>query len=87
MTRRQLLKWTAATATPAVAVARSRGADHHARNFHTVEPGVLYRSGQLTATGLEAILRLYGIRTVVAAAAAFAILTALSLTNGKRKSA
>jgi tyrosine-protein phosphatase SIW14 len=37
----------------------------HLRNFHTVAPGVLYRSGQLSPTGLDLVLRMYGIRTVV----------------------
>jgi tyrosine-protein phosphatase SIW14 len=40
-------------------------ADRHTRNFHTVEPGVLYRSGQLTPTGLKYALRRHRIRTVV----------------------
>ncbi len=38
---------------------------HHLRNFRVAEPGVLYRSGQLTPTGLEWVLRNYHIRTVV----------------------
>ncbi|MCE9566941.1 MAG: tyrosine-protein phosphatase [Planctomycetes bacterium] len=38
---------------------------HHLRNFHVVEPGVLYRSGQLTPTGLDWVLRKYRIKTVV----------------------
>jgi tyrosine-protein phosphatase SIW14 len=63
MTRRQILKWAAVSVAPALALAWC--ADHHARNFHTVEAGVLYRSGQLTPTGLDAILRVYGIKTVV----------------------
>lgn len=40
-------------------------ADHHTRNLHTVEPGVLYRSGQLTQTGLKYALRRHRIKTVV----------------------
>jgi tyrosine-protein phosphatase SIW14 len=39
--------------------------DHHLRNLHTVEPGVLYRSGQLSRTGFEMTLRTHRIRTVV----------------------
>lgn len=35
------------------------------RNFRTVEPGILYRSGQLTQDGLERIVHDYGIRTVI----------------------
>ena len=41
------------------------GADHHLRNFHAVEPGVLYRSGQLTPVGLKYALRRHRIKTVV----------------------
>ncbi len=37
----------------------------HLRNFRTVRPGVLYRSGQLSPTGLDLVLRAYRIRTVV----------------------
>lgn len=64
MTRRRLLFALAATAL-ASAGALAWAADHHLRNFHTVEPGVLYRSGPLTPTGLEYALRRHGIRTVV----------------------
>lgn len=49
----------------AVAAVLVWGVDHHARNFHTVERGVLYRSGQPTPTGLRLAIRAYGIRTVV----------------------
>ena len=35
------------------------------RNFHTVRPGVLYRSGQLSLTGLKRVVHDEGIRTVV----------------------
>ena len=37
----------------------------HFRNFHVVRPGVLYRSGQMSLTGLERVLYDHGIRTVV----------------------
>ncbi|MBN9523676.1 tyrosine-protein phosphatase [bacterium] len=37
----------------------------HLRNFRAVRPGVLYRSGQLSPTGLDLVLRAYQIRTVV----------------------
>jgi tyrosine-protein phosphatase SIW14 len=37
----------------------------HLRNFSTVESGVLYRSGQLSETGLKYAIALYGIKTVV----------------------
>jgi protein tyrosine/serine phosphatase len=36
------------------------------RNFRTVRPGVLYRSGQLTRDGLMRLIHDYGIRTVIA---------------------
>jgi protein tyrosine/serine phosphatase len=37
----------------------------HRRNFRVVQPGVLYRSGQLTLDGLKRICHDHGIRTVV----------------------
>ena len=37
----------------------------HYRNFRTVTPGVLYRSGQMTLAGLDRVVHDYGIRTVV----------------------
>jgi tyrosine-protein phosphatase SIW14 len=37
----------------------------HAKRFREVEPGVLYRSGQLTTTGFEEYIQKFGIRTVV----------------------
>ncbi len=39
--------------------------NYHFRNFHVVEPGTLYRSGQLTPTGLDFVLQRYKIKTVV----------------------
>jgi protein tyrosine/serine phosphatase len=36
------------------------------RNLRVVEPGVLYRSGQLTPAGFDRVFREQGIRTVVA---------------------
>ena len=36
-----------------------------ARNFHVVEEGVLYRSGQLPVPAFERIVHDYGIRTVI----------------------
>lgn len=38
---------------------------YHLRGFRTVEPGVLYRSGQLTPTGMRFALQRHGIKTVV----------------------
>jgi protein tyrosine/serine phosphatase len=35
------------------------------RCFRVVEPGILYRSGQMSQAGLERVLNDYGIRTVV----------------------
>ena len=37
----------------------------HYRNFRIVQEGVLYRSGQMTLSGLQRILEEYGIRTVI----------------------
>jgi tyrosine-protein phosphatase SIW14 len=39
--------------------------EKHIRNFRVVQPGVLYRSGQMTLSGLRQVIREYGIRTVV----------------------
>jgi protein tyrosine/serine phosphatase len=39
--------------------------EKHFRNFRVVEPGVLYRSGQLSLTGLKQVIHDYGIKTVV----------------------
>lgn len=39
--------------------------DAHLRNFHVVEEGVLYRSGQLTTAGLKEIVRNYRIKSVI----------------------
>ena len=37
----------------------------HFRNFRVVQPGVLYRSGQMTLTGLKMAEHDYGIKTVI----------------------
>jgi protein tyrosine/serine phosphatase len=39
--------------------------DKRLRNFHVVEAGKLYRSGQLAAAGLQQMVRRYGIKTIV----------------------
>jgi len=39
--------------------------ERHLRNFRVVRPDVLYRSGQLSATGLERMCNEHGIRTVI----------------------
>ncbi len=62
MVRRRLLLALAVVAVPVVV---AWAVDHHLRNLHTVKPGVLYRSGQLTPTGLRYVLRRHRIRTVV----------------------
>jgi tyrosine-protein phosphatase SIW14 len=46
-----------------VAYSAYRNANY--RSFRAVEPGVLYRSGQLSPTGLERVVADYGIRTVI----------------------
>ena len=43
----------------------SSHANTHHRNFRVVEDGVLYRSGQLTPTGLDRAIREKGIKLVV----------------------
>lgn len=42
----------------------------HMRNLRVTEPGVLYRSGQLTPAGLEQVIRDHSIKTVVTLRAA-----------------
>ncbi|VTR95265.1 protein tyrosine serine phosphatase : Protein serine/threonine/tyrosine phosphatase, putative OS=Pelobacter carbinolicus (strain DSM 2380 / Gra Bd 1) GN=Pcar_2841 PE=4 SV=2: Y_phosphatase2 [Gemmata massiliana] len=64
MTRRRFLALMAGT-TVAGGSLLAWGVEHHTRNFHTVEPGVLYRSGQMTRTGLKLVLGAYHIKTVV----------------------
>jgi len=39
--------------------------DSHARRFHVVEPGVLYRSGQLPLAAVKRLHHDYGIRTII----------------------
>jgi tyrosine-protein phosphatase SIW14 len=39
--------------------------ENEMRNFHTVKPGVLYRSGQMTLAGLKRAVHDHGIKTVV----------------------
>jgi tyrosine-protein phosphatase SIW14 len=65
VTRRQLFGTTAVAAvTAATPVAYGVRAQTDYRNFHQVEPGRLYRSGQLTPAGFARILREYRIGTV-----------------------
>ncbi|MBX9581858.1 MAG: dual specificity protein phosphatase family protein [Gemmataceae bacterium] len=64
--RRRRWVWVLVLAVPsAAALSLAWADDHHLRNFRAVEPGVLYRSGQLTPTGMKYALRRHGIRTVV----------------------
>jgi tyrosine-protein phosphatase SIW14 len=39
--------------------------DKQCRNFHVVEAGILYRSGQLPLAGLQQVVATHGIRTVI----------------------
>jgi tyrosine-protein phosphatase SIW14 len=48
-----------------VPYAYSRARERNLRNFRVVNDGVLYRSAQLSPSGLERIIHDYGIRTVV----------------------
>lgn len=43
----------------------SSSRQYHRRNFRLVEDGVLYRSGQLTPSGLASVIDDYGIKTVI----------------------
>jgi tyrosine-protein phosphatase SIW14 len=49
----------------AAPIAYKRRLDRDSRNFHVVEPGILYRSGQLPIVRLQQVIASYGIRTVV----------------------
>jgi protein tyrosine/serine phosphatase len=64
-----VLRWALAVVVVAVAVgppvAFFRYQYAHAKRLREVTPGVLYRSGQMTAAGLEAVVGRYGIKTVV----------------------
>lgn len=68
-TRRQLLRYALGGAAAAVAigppVALYRAQYVHAKRFREVEPGKLYRSGQMTADGFREAIERYHIKTVV----------------------
>ena len=49
----------------AAPIAYKRWHDREYRNFHVVEEGVLYRSGQLPVARLQQLVALHGIRTVI----------------------
>lgn len=46
-------------------IAYKQHRDKRFRNFRVVEPGVLYRSGQLDLVGLKHLVNVHGIKTVV----------------------
>lgn len=68
-TRRQLLRYALGVGAVAVAlvppVVLYRTQYIHAKRFREVEPGKLYRSGQMTADGLREIVEQHNIKTVV----------------------
>ena len=68
-TRRQLLRYALGLGAAAVAfgppVALYRAQYIHAKRFREVEPGRLYRSGQMTAAGFRETIDRYHIKTVV----------------------
>ncbi len=61
--------WAAVVLILAAVVGLPWGVNAHRekniRNFRVVEPGVLYRSGQMSLAGFEKMVTTYGIRTVV----------------------
>ena len=67
--RRQLLRWGLGVGVAAVALAPPvvlyRAQYIHAKRFREVEPGRLYRSGQMTAAGFRETIDRYHIKTVV----------------------
>jgi len=67
--RRVLLRWVLGGAVAVVAlgppVALYRAQYIHAKRFREVEPGKLYRSGQMTADGFRETIEHYHIKTVV----------------------
>jgi protein tyrosine/serine phosphatase len=68
-TRRQLIRYALGASAFAVAlgppVALYRAQYVHAKRFREVEPGRLYRSGQMTAAGFRETIDRYRIKTVV----------------------
>jgi protein tyrosine/serine phosphatase len=68
-TRLELLRWALGIGVAAVAlvppVALYRAQYIHAKRFREVEPGKLYRSGQMTADGFRETIERFHIKTVV----------------------
>lgn len=60
-----VLGLAAAAVVGAAPLAYSSHRTTYSRNFRVVEEGVLYRSGQLSPSGLDRVIRERGIRTVV----------------------
>ena len=67
--RRQLLQWVLGAGVAVVALvppaALYRAQYVHAKRFREVEPGRLYRSGQMTAEGFRETIERFHIKTVV----------------------
>jgi tyrosine-protein phosphatase SIW14 len=64
-TMRTILALTVLAGVVGLPIFHARHADQRYRNFRVVDPGVLYRSGQMPEDALERTLREYGIRTVI----------------------
>jgi tyrosine-protein phosphatase SIW14 len=68
-TRRQLLRWGlglgVASVVLAPPIALYRAQYIHAKRFREVDPGKLYRSGQMTADGFRETVERFHIKTVV----------------------
>ena len=60
-----VLAGTALALVVAAPLVYSSHRNTHLRNLRVVEEGVLYRSGQLTPSGLERVIHEHGIKTVV----------------------
>jgi tyrosine-protein phosphatase SIW14 len=69
MQRRQFLRNLFGIATTGVLIAGpveyGRMAEAQMRNFRVYQEGILYRSGQMTVSGLKQVVHDYGIKTVI----------------------